>query len=71
MEESIALARTAEESITTQAVVRQPAVGWYRRILRSRKATYWLHHRAFLRIDGILCPADRPIRAHAHGGKAS
>jgi peptide/nickel transport system permease protein len=39
MEESIALTRTAEESITSVAVVRQPAVGWYRRILRSRKAT--------------------------------
>jgi peptide/nickel transport system permease protein len=56
MEESIALTRTAEESTTTQAAVRVPAIGWYKRILRSRKATLGLIIVLFFVLMAIFAP---------------
>lgn len=56
MEESIALTRTAEESTTTQAAVRVPAIGWYKRILRSRKATFGVIIVLFFILMAVLAP---------------
>lgn len=70
MEESISLVKTAEESTTTQAAVRQPAVGWYKRILRSRKATIGLIIVLFFVIMAILAPVIAPFPPTRMVGKS-
>jgi peptide/nickel transport system permease protein len=69
MEESITLARTAEESTSTQAAVRQPAVGWYKRILRSRKATFGFIIVLFFVLMAILAPLITPYAPSRMVGK--
>jgi peptide/nickel transport system permease protein len=56
MEENIVQTTNVAESATVKLVARQPQIGWYRRILHSRKATIGLVIVLFFMIMGIFAP---------------